>query len=66
VHFHHECRERLGNIQRDIAPLFNGGSNIHTVCVQSLKESLPVGLGRDNDYCIAGSQSGFDKTSRAN
>jgi hypothetical protein len=32
----HERRERVVNIQRDIAPLFDGGSNIHTVCLQSM------------------------------
>src|ERR1700704_5390258 len=62
----HECRERLGNIQRNIATLFNGGRYIHTMRLQSLKESLPVGLGCANDHRVPCFQSGFEETSKGN
>jgi len=45
----HERRERIGNIQRDIVFLFNTGSNLPTTCVQSLKKTNAMWLGRDND-----------------
>ena len=39
---HHESRERVGNIQRDIAPLFNGGDNVHAMCLQCCKKISSV------------------------
>jgi len=39
---HHESRESVGNIQRDIAPLFDGGGNIHAMFLQSLKKTPPM------------------------
>jgi hypothetical protein len=39
---HHDNRERVGNIQRDIALLFDGGGNIHAMFLQSLKKTLPM------------------------
>src|SRR5438093_12503540 len=38
----HERRECLGNIQRDVSPLFNSGSNVHAACLQSWKKAVPV------------------------
>ena len=32
---HHEVRERLRSIQRDVSSLFNSVFNIHAVCLQS-------------------------------
>src|SRR5882672_5192134 len=57
----HECRKRSGYIQRDIAPLSDGGSNIHTMRLQPLKKTLSVCFGCDNDYRIPGLQTSFDK-----
>jgi hypothetical protein len=48
----HDCRERVGNIQRDIEFPFSGGINIHAIRPQVLKKIRPVWFGRNNDDCI--------------
>src|SRR6516162_5110685 len=37
-----ECRERVGNIQRNIVPFLDGGKNIHAVYLQPLKKTISV------------------------
>ena len=38
----HECRERVGSIQRDVSPLLNRGTNIQAMCLQSRKKAVSV------------------------
>jgi hypothetical protein len=38
----HECRERVGSIQRDISALLNRSTDIQAVCLQSWKKTVPV------------------------
>src|SRR6266436_3967760 len=62
---HHEGRERLCNTQRDIPALFNGGRNIHTMCLQYLKKTNAVGLRHYDDCRISSLKSGFNETTEA-
>src|SRR6266576_2783739 len=57
----HECRERVGSIQRDVPALLNRGTNIQAVSLQSRKKPVSVRLGRENNHCIPGLQSGADE-----
>ena len=38
----HECRERVGSIQRDISALLNRSTDIQPLCLQSWKKTVPV------------------------
>src|SRR6185295_10130728 len=61
----HECRDRVGSIQRDVPTLLNRGTNIQSVSLQSRKKPVSMRLGRDHNHCIPDLQSRADELSEA-
>ena len=62
----HAGRGHVGYIQRDIAFPLNGGSNIHTTCLQSLKKTTAMQFGgNDNDRIVAAFRAAVMKRVKA-
>src|SRR4029077_9792002 len=59
---HHQRRQQLNSINRDVSSLLQSSSNIHAASLQTLQQAFPMCSGGDDQSSIAGIESGPDES----